>query len=116
MKYDRQVQMAIRMIKKYGREAHLIRQGGWTGTPGNPIPGQPVRMMVRAVRINSRVRSVNDPRIAFAVTKFLISTETNVIPVETDEIDFGDKVSTIQYIRTISPDGQKILYEVGTAS
>ena len=104
---------AQKLIKNFGAEATLLKPGAKTGHEARPTIGPSSRHPVIVARISKEITSQTDPRLTVTKNRYLVSTETGVVPRENDQIEFQNKIETISSVREIGPSGLIVLWIVG---
>lgn len=100
--YDRAVNMADRMIRKYGKvtSAYLRRDG-------TDYPVAVVRLDYRVSDIDGNLIRRTDKRILMPAKNLTVAPD-----METDQLVIGSKVYQIKNITTLEPGDVAVLYDM----
>lgn len=114
--YTRQVQSALRMIYKFGRNVEVVSAG--TGDEYDPTTGQfttasPVISNIKAVFTHFEEKEIDGTNVLRTDEKVLFAAASlSAKPASTDKIKDNGTEYNVVNVNTIQPGDTAILYEV----
>lgn len=114
--YSRQVQSALRMIYKYGRNVEIISQGTggeYDPSTGQFTPAEPKKTNIKAVFVDYETKEIDGTNVLRTDKKVLIAAASlEEKPSTTTKIKDGSEEYSVIDVNIIQPGNTKILYEV----
>lgn len=108
--YARSRETATRMITRFGQNATLI-QNTKSGPDYAPVLSE-TPTPIKVVDLNRKVRDRSGALVGETKRTLLVAAETGVSPKKDDKVVLGGKKHEIEEVRTLSPAGTDVLFEV----
>lgn len=111
-KFSRQESAARRLIDDFGDDAVFTRSGVPDESSYPPVVGFGTNFSCRAVQSNFKDGDKDGANVRDGDIKLLVSTEGGFEPENGDDVSWGDRDYSVEYVERIAPAGKVLLFKV----